>query len=343
MSVNKIPLILGIESSCDETSVALLKGFDVLSHVIYSQLIHREYGGVVPELASREHETAISRVVDKTFAEAPGIRPEDVDAIAVTYGPGLMGALLVGLNFAKGMAIALNKPLIVINHVEAHLYAPFLEFPDLKPPMLSLLVSGGHTMLIDVRGIRDFSILGQTLDDAAGESFDKVARLLKIGYPGGPVIDKLSEKGNPKAVIFPRPFLEKDSLDFSFSGLKTAVLNYTRDKVFTDQEIADIAAGFQASVVDVLEEKVRRAVVSTNHKNVILAGGVAANRLLRHRLRELSEKMDIKLYYPPLKYCTDNAAMIAAAGVLYYEKGWTSELTVPAVPNLRIYDYSYTG
>ena len=343
MSENNKPLILGIESSCDETSVALLKGFDVLSHVIYSQLIHKEYGGVVPELASREHETAISRVVDKAFSDAPGIRPENVDAIAVTYGPGLMGALLVGLNFAKGLAIALNKPLIAINHVEAHLYAPFLEFPDLNPPMLCLLVSGGHTMLIDVRGIRDFTILGQTLDDAAGESFDKVARLLKIGYPGGPVIDRLSEKGNAEAVVFPRPYLNKDSLDFSFSGLKTAVLNYTRDKMFTDQEIADIAAGFQASVVDVLEEKVRRAVVSTNHKNVILAGGVAANRLLRHRLRELSEKMDIKLYYPPLKYCTDNAAMIAAAGVLYYEKGWTSELTVPAVPNLRIYDYSYTG
>lgn len=343
MSENKIPLILGIETSCDETSVALLKGFNVLSHVIYSQLIHREYGGVVPELASREHETAISRVVDKAFGDAPGIRPGDVDAIAVTYGPGLMGALLVGLNFAKGMAIALNKPLIAVNHVEAHLYAPFLEFPDLKPPMLSLLVSGGHTMLIDVRGIRDFTILGQTLDDAAGESFDKVARLLKIGYPGGPVIDRLSEKGDPQAVLFPRPYLDKDSLDFSFSGLKTAVLNYTRDKTFTEQGIADIAAGFQASVVDVLEEKVRRAIMVTGHKNVILAGGVAANRLLRQRLKKLAEKLEIKLYYPPLKYCTDNAAMIAAAGVIYFKKGWVSELTVPAVPNLRIYDHSYTG
>jgi len=343
LSENKIPLILGIETSCDETSVALLKGFNVLSHVIYSQLIHREYGGVVPELASREHETAISRVVDKAFGDAPGIRPGDVDAIAVTYGPGLMGALLVGLNFAKGMAIALNKPLIAVNHVEAHLYAPFLEFPDLKPPMLSLLVSGGHTMLIDVRGIRDFTILGQTLDDAAGESFDKVARLLKIGYPGGPVIDRLSEKGDPQAVLFPRPYLDKDSLDFSFSGLKTAVLNYTRDKTFTEQGIADIAAGFQASVVDVLEEKVRRAIMVTGHKNVILAGGVAANRLLRQRLKKLAEKLEIKLYYPPLKYCTDNAAMIAAAGVIYFKKGWVSELTVPAVPNLRIYDHSYTG
>lgn len=343
MSENNSPLILGIESSCDETSVALLKGFEVISHVIYSQLIHREYGGVVPELASREHETAISRVVDKAFSEAPGIKPQDVDAIAVTYGPGLMGALLVGLNFAKGMAIALNKPLIAINHVEAHLYAPFLEFPDLKPPMLSLLVSGGHTMLIDVRGIRDFTILGQTLDDAAGESFDKVARLLKIGYPGGPVIDRLSENGNADNVLFPRPYLDKDSLDFSFSGLKTAVLNYTRNKTFTEQEIADTAAGFQASVVDVLEEKVRRAIMVTGHKNVILAGGVAANRLLRQRLKELAEKMDINIYYPPLKYCTDNAAMIAAAGVLYFEKGWVSELTVPAVPNLRIYDHSYTG
>jgi len=344
LSENKKPLILGIETSCDETSVALLRGFDVLSHVIYSQLIHQEYGGVVPELASREHETAISRVVDKAFAGAEGLIPADVDAIAVTYGPGLMGALLVGLNFAKGLAIALDKPLIAVNHVEAHLYAPFLEFPELKPPMLSLLVSGGHTMLIDVRGIRDFTILGQTLDDAAGESFDKVARLLNIGYPGGPVIDRLSERGDPEAVVFPRPFLDKDSLDFSFSGLKTAVLNYTKTKEsFTDQEIADIAAGFQASVVDVLEEKVRRAVVKTGHKHVILAGGVAANRLLRKRLKGLEAKMGVHLYYPPLKYCTDNAAMIAAAGVLYYEKGWTSGLHVPAVPNLKIYDHSHTG
>lgn len=341
---NKHPLILGIESSCDETSAALLCGFDVLSHVVYSQLIHQHYGGVVPELASREHETAISRVVDKTFAEAGNISPHNVDAIAVTYGPGLMGALLVGLNFAKGMVVALKKPLIAINHIEAHLYAPFLDFPNLQPPMLCLLVSGGHTLLIDVKGIRDFTILGETLDDAAGESFDKVARLLNIGYPGGPLIDKLSEKGDPNAIRFPRPYLEKESLNFSFSGLKTAVLNYTKTKEsFTDQEIADIAAGFQAAVVDVLEEKVRRAVLQTGHKQVILAGGVAANRLLRKRLKNLEKTLDIHLYYPSLKYCTDNAAMIAAAGVLYYEKGWTSGLDVPAVPNLRIYDHSYTG
>jgi N6-L-threonylcarbamoyladenine synthase len=330
------PCILGIESSCDETSAALLQGFSVRSHIVYSQMVHKKYGGVVPELASRAHEHAISQVMDATFARA-AMRPEDLDAVAVTYGPGLMGALLVGLNYAKGFALAQNIPLIAVNHVEAHLYAPMLEFPELEPPFLCLLVSGGHTMIVDVHGIRDFSILGSTRDDAAGESFDKTARLLNIGYPGGPVIDTLSDSGDAKALRFPRSLLEPDSLDFSFSGMKTAVLNHIKKHPDpTDKEKADIAASFQEAVVDVLKEKVRRAVRVSGHQRVVLAGGVAANRRLRSELKTMADKMGLQLYYPPLEYCTDNAAMIAATGVMYYRRGYFSNLEVPAIPNLKL-------
>jgi tRNA N6-adenosine threonylcarbamoyltransferase len=330
------PRILGIESSCDETSAAILKGFEVESHIVYSQMIHKKYGGVVPELASRAHEHAISQVVHSAF-ESAKLTPNDIDAIAVTYGPGLMGALLVGLNYAKGFALAQNIPFISVNHVEAHLYAPMLEFSKLEPPFLCLLVSGGHTMLVDVKGVKDFNILGTTRDDAAGESFDKTARLLKIGYPGGPVIDTLSDSGDPKAVKFPRSLLEPDSLDFSFSGMKTAVLNYVKKHPDpNDQDKANIAASFQEAVVDVLKEKVRRAIVATGHKQVIIAGGVAANRRLRSELKSMADNMGIDLYYPPLEYCTDNAAMIAATGVMYYRKGWFADLGIGAVPNLKL-------
>ncbi|MCK4531206.1 MAG: tRNA (adenosine(37)-N6)-threonylcarbamoyltransferase complex transferase subunit TsaD [Candidatus Marinimicrobia bacterium] len=330
------PRILGIESSCDETSAAILKGFEVESHIVYSQMIHKKYGGVVPELASRAHEHAISQVVHSAFERAK-LTPNDIDAIAVTYGPGLMGALLVGLNYAKGFALAQNIPFISVNHIEAHLYAPMLEFPELEPPFLCLLVSGGHTMLVDVKGIKDFRILGTTRDDAAGESFDKTARLLKIGYPGGPVIDTLSDSGDPKAVKFPRSLLEPDSLDFSFSGMKTAVLNYVKKYPDpNDQDKANIAASFQEAVVDVLKEKVRRAIVATGHKQVIIAGGVAANRRLRSELKSMADNMGIDLFYPPLEYCTDNAAMIAATGVMYYRKGWFADLEIGAVPNLKL-------
>lgn len=330
------PRILGIESSCDETSAAILKGFDVESHIVYSQMIHKKYGGVVPELASRAHEHAISQVVHSAF-ESAKLTPNDIDAIAVTYGPGLMGALLVGLNYAKGFALAQNIPFIAVNHIEAHLYAPMLEFPELEPPFLCLLVSGGHTMLVDVKGVKDFRILGTTRDDAAGESFDKTARLLKIGYPGGPVIDTLSDSGDPKAVRFPRSLLEPDSLDFSFSGMKTAVLNYVKKHPDpNDQDKANIAASFQEAVVDVLKEKVRRAVVVTGHKQVVIAGGVAANRRLRSELKLMADNMGIDLFYPPLEYCTDNAAMIAATGVMYYRRGWFADLEIGAVPNLKL-------
>ncbi|MCF7833030.1 MAG: tRNA (adenosine(37)-N6)-threonylcarbamoyltransferase complex transferase subunit TsaD [Candidatus Marinimicrobia bacterium] len=330
------PIILGIESSCDETSAAILKGFDVISHIVYSQMIHKKYGGVVPELASRAHEHAISQVVHSTF-ESAKLAPGDIDAIAVTYGPGLMGALLVGLNYAKGFALAQNIPFIAVNHVEAHLYAPMLEFTKLAPPFLCLLVSGGHTMLVDVKGVRDFKILGTTRDDAAGESFDKTARLLKIGYPGGPVIDTLSDSGDPGAVKFPRSLLEPDSLDFSFSGMKTAVLNYVKKhNEPNDQDKANIAASFQEAVVDVLKEKVRRAIVATGHRQVVLAGGVAANRRLRFELKKMADHMGVDLFYPPLEYCTDNAAMIAATGVMYYRKGWFADLEIGAVPNLKL-------
>lgn len=330
------PCILGIESSCDETSAAVLEGFQVRSHIVYSQMIHKKYGGVVPELASRAHENAISSVIQAAF-ENSGKNPEDIDAVAVTYGPGLMGALLVGLNYAKGFALAGNIPLIAVNHIEAHLYAPMLEFPELQPPFLCLLVSGGHTMIVDVHGIREFTILGSTRDDAAGESFDKTARLLDIGYPGGPVIDTLSDSGNPHAVRFPRSLLEPGSLDFSFSGMKTAVLNYVKKQgILSDKEKADIAASFQEAVVDVLKEKVRRAVKHSGYKKVVLAGGVAANRRLRSELKKLADKLQLQLYYPPLEYCTDNAAMIAASGVMYYRRGIFSNLKVPAVPNLKL-------
>lgn len=332
------PIILGIESSCDETSAAILSGFDVKSHIVYSQMVHKKYGGVVPELASRAHEESISVVVEQAFRDA-GMTADDIDAVAVTYGPGLMGALLVGLNFAKGFALAANKPFIGVNHVEAHLYAPMLEFSDLKPPFLCLLVSGGHTMLVDVKGIRDFNILGRTRDDAAGESFDKTARLLKIGYPGGPVIDQLSDKGDPKAIRFPRSYLDRDSLDFSFSGMKTSVLNYVKklkDEEMTQDMINNIAASFQEAVVDVLNEKVKRAVKATGHKQIVIAGGVAANRRLRTVLQETADKEELTFYYPPLAYCTDNAAMIAAAGVMYYDHEWFSELNIGAVPNLTL-------
>ncbi len=330
------PCILGIESSCDETSAAILQGFDVHSHIVYSQMIHKKYGGVVPELASRAHEHAISQVVDAAF-EASGKKPEDIDAVAATYGPGLMGALLVGLNFAKGFALAADIPLIGVNHLEAHLYASMLEFPELKTPYLCLLVSGGHSMLVDVSGIRDFTILGNTRDDAAGESFDKVARLLDIGYPGGPQIDALSDSGDPRAIAFPRSLLEPDSLDFSFSGMKTAVLNHVRKQAqLSEQDKADIAAAFQEAVVDVLKEKLRRAVKRSGHKRIVLAGGVAANRRLRAELKKMAEKMDLQLFYPPLEYCTDNAAMIAATAVLYHREGLFSDMNIVAIPNLKL-------
>jgi len=330
------PVILGIESSCDETSAAILRGFEVKSHIVYSQMIHKKYGGVVPELASRAHEHAISQVVHSAF-ESAKMDPEQIDAISVTYGPGLMGALLVGLNYAKGFALARNIPFIGVNHVEAHLYAPMLEFPELKPPFLCLLVSGGHTMIVDVKGVKEFKIMGTTRDDAAGESFDKTARLLKIGYPGGPIIDTLSDNGDPKAVKFPRSLLEPDSLDFSFSGMKTAVLNHVKKHPDpTEKEKADIAASFQEAVVDVLKEKVRRAVDTSGHDKVVIAGGVAANRRLRSELKNMADTMGLALYYPPLEYCTDNAAMIAATGVMYYRKGWFSDLQIGAVPNLKL-------
>ena len=335
MLENKLK-ILGIESSCDETSAAVLEGFDVRSHIVYSQMIHARYGGVVPEIASREHEAIIDKVCEEAMTKGK-IDYKELDAIAVTYGPGLMGALLVGLNFAKGLAVSLNIPLVAVNHIEGHLYAPFLQFPDLKPPFLCLLVSGGHSMIIDVKGIRDFDIMGSTLDDAAGESFDKVARLLDIGYPGGPLIDKLSEKGNEKSVKFPRALMGKESLDFSFSGLKTAVLNHVKNNpVTSEQQKVDIAASFQEAVVDALVEKVRRAAKKSGHHQIVLAGGVAANQRLRKKMAEMAASHHLALFYPPLEYCTDNAAMIAAAGQLYYERDILADLSIQAVPNLKL-------
>lgn len=335
MSENEL-LILGIESSCDETSAAVLRGFDVKSHIVNSQMVHARYGGVVPEIASREHEAVIDWVCREAM-DRSGHTYKDLDAVAVTYGPGLMGALLVGLNFAKGLSLALKLPLIAVNHIEGHLYAPFLEFSDLQAPYLCLLVSGGHSMIIDVREAGRYEIMGRSLDDAAGESFDKVARLLGIGYPGGPLIDKLSEKGDADAVKFPRALMGPNSLDMSFSGLKTAVLNHVRSCAnISEIQQADIAASFQEAVVDALVEKVRRAAARSGHRQVVLAGGVAANRRLRKKMTDLAGNNALKLYYPPLEYCTDNAAMIAAAGNLYHKNGRFANLHIQAAPNLKL-------
>jgi len=314
-------MILGIESSCDETAAAVVEdGVRILSNVIASQIaVHSPYGGVVPELASRKHVEAILPVVAQALSEAR-IERADVDAIGVTQGPGLVGALLVGLSAAKAMAYALKKPLIAVNHLEGHMHAAFLgqDVPD--EPFICLVVSGGHTALYRVTPDGRSSLLGATRDDAAGEAFDKVAKLIGLGYPGGVVIDRLAVKGNPHAFQFPKAFLEKNSLEFSFSGIKTAVANFVRrfgppPSVGEPEpyRLEDLVACFQEAVVDVLVTKTLRAAGMTNLRHVAVVGGVAANRRLRHRLQEETSAQGLKLHLPPLSFCTDNAVMIAAA------------------------------
>jgi N6-L-threonylcarbamoyladenine synthase len=314
-------LILGIESSCDETAAAVVEdGVKILSNVISSQIaVHSPYGGVVPELASRKHVEAILPVMARALSEAR-IEGGDVDAIAVTQGPGLVGALLVGLSAGKAMAYALQKPLVAVNHLEGHMHAAFLGRTPLNEPFICLVVSGGHTALYRVTPDGRSSLLGATRDDAAGEAFDKVAKLLGLGYPGGVVIDQLAVKGNPHAFQFPKAYLEKDSLQFSFSGIKTAVANFVRrfERVPSVGEgepyrLEDLVASFQEAVVDVLVTKTVRAARMTRLSNVAVVGGVAANRRLRQRLEEELSVEGLKLYLPPLSFCTDNAVMIAAA------------------------------
>lgn len=330
---------LAIESSCDETAAAvLLEGRQVLSNIISSQIdIHKLYGGVVPEIASRHHLNNINAVVDQAMEEAE-ISMEDVDMIGVTYGPGLVGALLIGLATAKAYALAAEKPLIGVHHIQGHICANYIEHKELEPPFMALVISGGHTNIVEVTDYNKCSVLGGTRDDAAGEAYDKVARVLGLGYPGGPLIDKIAKEGNPHAVEFKRVFLEKGSLDFSFSGIKTGVLNYINSEKQAGRQIntADVAASFQAAVLEVIVTKTVKAAVDMGKDKIVMAGGVASNSRLREMLREECDKKKIELYYPSPILCTDNAAMIGCAAYYRYMAGERDDLTLDAIPNLEL-------
>ena len=332
-------LILAIESSCDETAAAVVRnGREVLSNVISSQIdLHTLYGGVVPEIASRKHIERINQVIEEALSTA-GVSLAQTDAVAVTYGPGLVGALLVGVAEAKAIAYAAGKPLVGVHHIEGHIAANFIEHPELEPPFLSLVVSGGHTHLVRVEDYGVFTILGRTRDDAAGEAFDKVARAIGLGYPGGPKIDRVAREGDPEAIAFPRTHIEDAPYDFSFSGLKSAVLNYINGCQMKGQEYrqADIAASFQKAVTDVLVGNAMRAVEEYHADRFAIAGGVAANSALRQAMKEACEERGVKLYYPSPVYCTDNAAMIGVAGYYEYRKGGRHGLDLNAIPNLRL-------
>lgn len=331
--------ILGIESSCDETAAAIVKnGTHVLSNVINSQiLIHRQYGGVVPEIASRKHVENIDNVVKKALDDA-GMQLNQIDAVAVAYGPGLVGALLTGLSFAKALAFSAKKPLIGVHHIEGHICANFIENEQFKPPFMCLIVSGGHTHLVHVSDYGSFEILGKTRDDAVGEAYDKVARSIGLPYPGGVQIDKLANQGNPFAIPFPRVFLEDGSLDFSFSGIKSAVLNYINKSTMLGNEInkADIAASFQQAVVEVLVEKAMQACKQKGSNKLALAGGVASNTKLRELMELECEKNNIEFNVPPALYCTDNAAMIASCAYYEFLKSTNHKFSLNAYPNLKI-------
>ncbi len=332
MWVKKKKITLAVETSCDETSCAVLRGEnELLANEVYSQIdVHKLFGGVVPEIASRNHLMKISEIVESAVSKA-GISYDEIDLVAVTRGPGLVGALLVGLTYTKALAYALDKRFIGIHHIEGHIAANYLSSPELKPPFLCLVVSGGHTHLVDVRGYTEFKVLGRTMDDAVGEAYDKVARVLGLGYPGGPKIDRLAKEGRG-TIEFPKA--KMDGLDFSFSGLKTAVLNYINSAKQRGEElnIPDICASFQEAVVSALYEKTKKAVEQTGYKSFALAGGVAANS----RIREALHFEGVKSYYPPISLCTDNAAMIAAAAYHYDEAGYSSPLSVNASPSIKI-------
>ncbi len=332
-------VILAIESSCDETSAALVRnGRDVLSNIISSQIsVHKKFGGVVPEVASRKHIENISDVIDTALSEA-GLKLDDIQGVAVTYGPGLVGALLIGLTTAKALAFARKLPLIGVNHIEGHIYANFIQHKDLEPPFVCLVASGGHSHIVNVVDYGKYEIMGMTRDDAAGEAFDKIARALGLGYPGGPQIDKLAREGNADAIDFPRAYLEEGSFDFSFSGLKSAVLNYLNSLSMKGikPNIPDVAASFQQAVVDVLSDKLIAAAEAKNSPYAVLAGGVAANSKLREELSAKGAKKGIKVLYPDPILCTDNAAMIGSAGYYKLIRGEVSEMNLNAVPNLTL-------
>ena len=334
--------ILAIETSCDDTGAAvILNGRKILSNVVSSQVpIHQKYGGVVPELASRRHIEMIVPIVTEALGTAK-VTLREIDGIAVTQGPGLIGSLLVGLSFAKSLSFATGLPLVGVNHIEAHLSAIFLEKVTPKFPFIGLVVSGGHTSLFRVDGFGKFRRLGQTRDDAAGEAFDKVAKLLGLGYPGGPIIDELSKRGNPKAIRFPRPSLGKNSFDFSFSGIKTAVVNYVKSHpealgTHPEELIRDIVSSFQEAVVEVLVKKTIEAAQHERLKRVVLSGGVAANRLLRERVKEQASECNIVVYIPLPSFCTDNAAMVGVAGYEYLKRGIRAPLSLNAFSNMPL-------
>lgn len=331
--------ILAIESSCDETAAAVVKnGRTVLSNVISSQIeLHKLYGGVVPEIASRKHIEKINQVIEEALEQA-GMSLEEMDAIGVTYGPGLVGALLVGVAEAKAIAYAANKPLVGVHHIEGHISANYIENPDLEPPFACLVVSGGHTHLVLVNDYGKYQIIGRTRDDAAGEAFDKVARAIGLGYPGGPKIDKLSKEGNQDAIRFPKAHIEDGPYDFSFSGVKSAVLNYINGARMKGEPIveADIAASFQKAVTDVLVENAMKAVKEFGMKKFAIAGGVASNSTLRSAMKAACEKNGVEFYHPSPIFCTDNAAMIGVAAYYEYMAGVRHGWDLNAVPNLKL-------
>ncbi|MGQ9711875.1 MAG: tRNA (adenosine(37)-N6)-threonylcarbamoyltransferase complex transferase subunit TsaD [Desulfotomaculales bacterium] len=332
-------IILGIETSCDETAVAVVAdGHGILANLIASQTeLHAQFGGVVPEVASRRHLETINPLLDRALEEA-GVSWRQIDGVAVTQGPGLLGSLLVGVMTAKALTFALGVPLLAVNHLEAHIYANFLVAPDLPFPLLCLVVSGGHTDLFFLPRRGEYRLLGRTRDDAAGEAFDKVARVMGLGYPGGPAIERAAAGGNPAAVPLPRAYLEEGSYDFSFSGLKTAVVNYLAraEREGTGVDLPDLAASFQQAVVEVLVEKVLRAAEALRPASIALAGGVAANRALREMLLSRAGPAGFRVHVPPPALCTDNAAMVACAGYYRYLRGETAPMTLNAVANLEV-------
>lgn len=335
----KDTLILAIESSCDETAASVVKnGRTILSNVISSQIeLHKLYGGVVPEIASRKHIEKINQVIEEALEEAE-VTLDDLDAVGVTYGPGLVGALLVGVAEAKAISYAKKLPLVGVHHIEGHVSANYIEHPDLEPPFMCLIVSGGHTHLVIVKDYGEFEILGRTRDDAAGEAFDKVARAIGLGYPGGPKIDKLAKEGNAEAIQFPKAKLESGPYDFSFSGVKSAVLNYINKCKMQGEEFdrADLAASFQKAVVDTLVEKAVKAAKEYHMDKLAIAGGVASNSALRGAMENVCKKESIQFYYPSPIFCTDNAAMIGVAAYYEYQKGTRHGLDLNAVPNLKL-------
>jgi N6-L-threonylcarbamoyladenine synthase len=327
-------IILGIETSCDETAASICKDGKILTNIVSQQIIHKKFGGVVPEIASRQHEILLNQVVDTSLKEA-NININEIDAISVTQGPGLTGALLTGISFAKGLGLGLGIPVIPVNHLEGHIFANFLAEPTLEFPFVCLLVSGGHTQLWYIEGMEKYALLGETRDDAAGEAFDKGARILGLGYPGGPAIEKEAIRGNPNKYHFPRILLSKDSLDFSFSGLKTSILYFMDDYEKTKiKSLADVAASYQQAIVDTLVEKTRRAIEQTGANRCIIAGGVAANKCLRNKLDLVLPENDI--IFPDFSLCTDNAAMISYLGQLKFQSKIFKKMNFSVIPNLKL-------